>query len=746
MRAGQKAVLHYAGGPAGISAVPGSGKTFTLSLLACKLIGDLAYSPDTGSGEVLVVTFARSAAANIRQRIREYRVALGNRTPGLGFTVCTLHSLANRIVRDNAAAVGLAPDFRVLDDFETQRFIRSFIAGEAKRVTQLGEVLFEDPGRIDNARSFEWFKGDLAGWVETLFTEFKLRSLDSDGLADLLRDRVRNATWSLIADLYAAYQRQLEDLDAVDYTDLLRLAVAALEGDPELRGRLERKWPFVLEDEAQDSNRLQERIIGLLTENHGNWVRVGDPNQSISTTFTGSDSRLLPAFLGRPETRRYELPQSGRCAHPILNAANHLITWSHGFYADVRGVDPLVLPLIEPTDEDDPQPNPSGYAPQICSYLPVGNRPATWEATRNKMADLIRDRLRQPGADAYTWAVLVPTQFQASGLVGELRARGVPVDDSLVRVSDSRRILIETVADCLDLVANPNLARLDAVWQAAFAPVLEDLDPEAPLEAAGLPGRAQAGDGPTALDAWLALEFGDNDVAAEVGKAALALQAAVRGWLDSVSLPADEFVLLAAQDLFQTPFELAVCFSLAGHLGEHMVRRRDHDLTSAIALLRRIASGEERIELPDEGGAYTAEAGTVTVCTMHGAKGLEWDRVFLLGLNSYTLPADPVSDPFRSRPFYIKNGWDLPAEMIAVVDHALDNRTDDYRSGVATVDNCAAYVSERLRLMYVGLTRARQQVVMVPDCGTGSTRRGMAESHRELDSFIAAAHRPASVA
>lgn len=740
MRAGQKAVLRYAGGPAGISAVPGSGKTFTLSLLACKLIGDLARDPDAGAAEVLVVTFARSAAANIRQRIREYRAAMGSRTPGLGYTVCTLHSLANRIVRNRPGTVGLGADFRVLDESETRRFIASFIGEEAQRAKELAAVLFEQPRSVDNAKVFGRFRRDLEGWIYTLFREFKLRSLTPDRLASVLQDRGDQVVWSLMLDLYDAYQRQLRDLDAVDYTDLLRLAVEALEQDPELCSRLERKWPFVLEDEAQDSNRLQERIIGCLTRGQGNWVRVGDPNQSISTTFTGADAKLLPAFLAQAETQRYELPQSGRCARPILDAANHWITWSREFYRHFAKVDPLEPPLIAPTDADDPQPNPRGYAPQVCSYLPVGRQPAVWDDTCERMADLIQERLRRPGADTYSWAVLVPTQRQANQVVEALRARAVPVDDSLVRISDARRILIETVAYSLDLVVGPNLAALEAVWQAAYAPEPELAETEAVVEPEVVPGIDEAGEGPTAFDAWLASEPEGFDASPEASQAAWELRAAVRRWLDSVSLPPDEFVLLAAQDLFGTPFELAVCYCLAGYLGEHMARERHHDFASCSALLRRIASGAERIELPDEGGTYKAESGTVTVCTMHGAKGLEWDRVFLLGLNNYAFPADPETDQFMSRLYYVKDQWDLPAELMAVVDHALDQRLEEFMPGVATVDNCAAYVSERLRLLYVGLTRAREQVVLVPDCGRSRNQNAQAEAHRELDDYLAKVH------
>ena len=59
-----------------------------------------------------------------------------------------------------------------------------------------------------------------------------------------------------------------------------------MESDPDYLERLRQRWPFILEDEAQDSSRLQEKILELLSGPHGNWVRVGDPNQAIYETFT----------------------------------------------------------------------------------------------------------------------------------------------------------------------------------------------------------------------------------------------------------------------------------------------------------------------------------------------------------------------------------------------------------------------------------------------------------------------------
>ncbi len=89
------------------------------------------------------------------------------------------------------------------------------------------------------------------------------------------------------------------------------LALRALETDSGYLERLQNRWPWVLEDEAQDSSTLQEEMLRLLTRRHGNWVRVGDPNQAINTTFTSASAHHLRAFLNEHPEGARDLPNSG---------------------------------------------------------------------------------------------------------------------------------------------------------------------------------------------------------------------------------------------------------------------------------------------------------------------------------------------------------------------------------------------------------------------------------------------------
>jgi DNA helicase-2/ATP-dependent DNA helicase PcrA len=225
---------------------------------------------------------------------------------------------------------------------------------------------------------------------------------------------------------YSDYQRALTARGAVDFDDLIRLALEALEQDADYLARLQQRWPFILEDEAQDSNPLQEQILHLLCGKSGNWVRVGDPNQAIYETFTTASPKYLRAFLSESDVAARDLAHSGRSTASIISLANTLIDWVQNQDIEPAVCDALAPPHIRPVPPGDEQPNPPDSPDSV--RLIVTDYTAEGEA--RAIADSIKRWL--PEHPQATCAVLASTNSHTARIQKALEDQGIPVVDRLM--------------------------------------------------------------------------------------------------------------------------------------------------------------------------------------------------------------------------------------------------------------------------------------------------------------------------
>src|SRR3990172_3011779 len=341
-RPSQQNILRYTGGRLGIAAVPGAGKTHILSALAAQIIHENQLQDGQ---EVLIVTLVNSAVDNFENRIKGF---FENPVQALyKYRVRTLHGLAHDIVREKPASVGLENQFSIIDEREAD-FIRreSVNAWLATHPDFLEDYL--DPA-LDTSKR-DWVnRQQLPNLVDSLALAFIRSSKDRLLTPDSLRAKL-DASFSPLPlaelgwSIYADYQRALAYRGAVDFDDLIRLALTLLESDEEFLERLRFRYPFILEDEAQDSSLSQQRILGLLSGEGGNWVRVGDPNQAIFETFTTADPELLRDFIRNHN--HADMRESGRSQPSIVQMANHLIDWVMTSHPEPQAQTALSLPHI----------------------------------------------------------------------------------------------------------------------------------------------------------------------------------------------------------------------------------------------------------------------------------------------------------------------------------------------------------------------------------------------------------------
>ncbi len=728
----QQEVLSYTGGRMGVSAVPGSGKTYTLSALAAQLVTGGLLEDDQ---EVLIVTLVNSAVENFAARVAGF-VQQRGLLPHLGYRVRTLHGLAHDIVRERPALVGLADDFQIVDERAADQMLQEAVETWLRTHRPAADDFLSpdlEEGRrewvlrgqwpllaTDVARSFIRRAKDLQITPADLFRWLEQRR---DGLPGLFADSQSLPLAEMGAAIYADYQRALIYRGAVDFDDLIRLALQALTLDREYLERLRYRWPFILEDEAQDSSRLQEEILRLLVGPEGNWVRVGDPNQAIYETFTTASPHYLRDFLDELGVAARELPNSGRSTLSIIRLANYLIAWTQTQHPVSPVREALTEPYIEPTPSGDPQPNP----PDDPSQVRLVDRRFTPAQELAAVVDSLARWL--PEHPQETVAVLTPRNQRGFELVSELKKRDLPYVE-LLRSTMSTREAAGALGNVVNYLADPisptKLATVYRVWrradredetrkvQARFKVVSQALRQCRQVEDCLWPR----------LDRdWLdeaARELEDDYP--DLREHLFEFRALVRRWQEATLLPIDQLVLTLAQDLFREPADLAVAHKLAVVLRRASDSHPDWRLPELTQELAVVARNERRfLGLGDDDTGFDPEKykGQVVVATVHKAKGLEWDRVYLMSVNNYNFPSAQPHDQFIAEKWFVRDRLNLEAEALAQLE-ALDSDAAGYEEGEATRQARLEYAAERLRLLYVGITRAKKELIITWNTG----RRG----------------------
>ena len=282
----QKPVLNYKSGSMAISAVPGAGKTTILLALIIKLINRGVVPTN-----IFVLTYMDSAARNFRERIK-------NMCPNSTLlpNISTIHGLALKIIKENSnyERLNLSSDFDICDDTQRMRIIKGivgkFTKTEIEEFDRAISVLKLQEGNIDTPSSdkkIEKFK--------TFFRE---------------------------------YQAQLREANVIDYDDILIMSVRLLENNPDILEHYQNICEYIIEDEAQDSSGVQQRLIGLLSGKHKNLIRCGDINQAITTTFSNADVEGFRAFIKNADTT-VEMNHSQRCTQDVMTLANNLVNFGN---------------------------------------------------------------------------------------------------------------------------------------------------------------------------------------------------------------------------------------------------------------------------------------------------------------------------------------------------------------------------------------------------------------------------------
>ncbi len=690
----------------GVSAVPGSGKTTTLSALAAKLVRESKF--ERGQ-QILIVTLVNSARSKFDQTVRSF---LGEGNLGTLYRVRTLHGLANDIVSERPGLVGLSDDFQIIDEFEAKAMIADAVTAwfNAHRDFGVEEYLSADHQQKDKSR-WQWREKatDITLEVIQKAKDFRWRPNE-------LHDALAASTQTLpLAEMclsvYESYQRGLQYRGGVDFQDLIRLAVDVLEASPDYLATLQRRWPYILEDEAQDSSKLQEEILRKLAgpsgNMGGNWVRVGDPNQAIYETFTTASPEYLRRFLTEPGVTACELPESGRSAQRIIDTANLLIRWSLKHpNAQIRARQPLTPPEIRAADNNPPDTDNN------VKFMFDERRSS--EKEREDVAKSVRAWLAKN--EDKTVALLLPTNANGAKMGELLQSLKIPHVEVL-RTTTSTREVARTLHHIVDFLASPtDSAKLGKAFLAFVRDERESAEAVETANQLKKLKHVEQFTAPRDKD-WL---LDARNASGEPEKFDLLerFRANVQRWQEAALLPIDQLTLTISSDLFKEPAEIATAYSIAVHLRGFVEANPEFRLPDCVVELGEIVRNNRKFTgLGEDDDQFdpTSYKGQAVIITHHKAKGLEWDRVYLMSVNNYDFPSADANDQFQSESYFARDRLNLSAEALAQLK-ALKTG-EPYREGEATEQARIEYCAERLRLLYVGITRAKRELIVTWNTG-----------------------------
>lgn len=308
----QKEILTYEKGIMAIPSVPGSGKTFILTHLALKLHKNLNKNE-----KILLLTYMNSAVENFYTRLKSIDKNIKN------IEVKTIHKFSLDLIKENIEFLNISPDFSLIDNFTYNRIFNDIFKLWFHENKHSFSVFFKN--NIYNSEFQDDFYSSLKFSLQKFISFSKNQGFSPKYIENNFLSKTEDNVLNLCLSFYKIYQDKLKELNYLDYDDLLYHAYFILRKFKNIRSNYQNIYKYILEDEAQDSNILQNKIVNLLTVN--NLVKAGDSNQNITGTFTLSSPKLFANFCLNADFKK-NLTYSRRSSENIVEFANLFLKYN----------------------------------------------------------------------------------------------------------------------------------------------------------------------------------------------------------------------------------------------------------------------------------------------------------------------------------------------------------------------------------------------------------------------------------
>lgn len=614
----QKPVLDYKNGQMAISAVPGAGKTTILLALIIKLLND-GINPEN----IFVLTYMESAARNFRERIKNVNQE-SSKLPNIS----TIHGLALRILKDNSnfERLGLASDFEICDDSQRATIIQKVASHLKLKKNEIEE--------FDRAISIM----KLGGGV--------------------LPKSVEDAKLKKFIEFYNFYSQSLKESSLIDYDDMLLSSVRLLEENKDILEYYQEICQFIIEDEAQDSSSIQQRLISLLSAKHKNLIRCGDINQAITTTFSNADVEGFRQFIKSSES--VEMNCSQRCCEEVWKLANNLVSWAESSKSHQNSFYKIFMNPVE------------GRNPVSKNAVRALILENTF-AEKNYILKQIKEILSaNPKA---TIGILLRSNYQVSSwltFINDAGFKSISRSECL-----EQKNVYRTIFAVLNIILNP----FDNEIIANSYEILAD----AGFYKTRMSVEIRAFENPFVL-------ANVDEMPADLAK----FYWDIIYWLNFSSLPIEELATKIGLYYFKSEIEKSNVYLISTLIKRLASANRNFAtvLEKLSALAKRPnLSGFKFFSEEDEASKEFLE-GKIQIMTYHKSKGDEFDYVFLPEFTEKSLPLDFEKMELKKNTDFMEQVREFNLKY---------KKKSEFELKKVQID-------ENLRLLYVAITRAKKQL------------------------------------
>ena len=651
LNAAQKQAVFHVDGPALVVAGAGTGKTAVISMR----IAHLLLSEKIPAESILALTFTEKAATEMQDRV-ERLLPYGY----VDSDILTFHALGDKILREFGFELGLPSDFVVMSGFQQSIVMRQVLDGielsyykKPSDPFSFSDALLQAISRLkDENISAEDF---------TVFAKSQAKKEDP-AEAERIRD---------LSDIYTAYQSSCLDKGMIDHGDQIMLVISLLRSFPKILSYLQLKYKYILVDEYQDTNFSQSYLLKLLSKKHQNIMVVGDDDQSIYGFRGAAISNILSFTRDFTGAVQIVLNNNYRSSQKILDASYKLIQNNNPYRLEVEN-------KINKKLTGDKK-IPSDVVVTTADTLPV---------EMNNLAQQILMYNQEKNIPFSEIAVLLRTNRQAIDVANALQKHSVPYV-----VSESQNLFdqaeIKVLVNFIHILSDPSAS---AALYGLLASDLYQIPLDQIAQYSAKANRTHQNleaylleqkDIPASISLVLAT-IASFRASAQAGNAGMVVYDFLKasGYLDRLVKQAekDPAPVIQIQNITQF-FSLVKDFERAN---------ADPHIYALWGYLVGIKETGSDIKIQ----VSPLDSDSVSVMTVHKAKGLEFSAVCVIDLTELTFPGKNMSDKIK-----------LPDGLLSKSDNKVP-----------------WHIFEERRLFYVAITRAKQYLYLSSSFDHGGKR------------------------